>query len=616
MKRKSVMNPKTALMTSVLSMLLCVAMFVGTTYAWFSSSVTNTQNNIMAGTLDIALEYYDASMITSGSTNGGWVEVDENTKIFDPDAKYEPGYTEVVYLRVVNKGSLALKYQLGVSVNEEQLGINQAGKQFKLSDYIMFGVAETDVGANTYEFSAYNKTDADRKAAREAVAGSVAHIGMGYRSKPAVLNAEDNKIDYLTMVVYMPEEVGNEANAQPGKEASINLAIDLMAVQTQYEDDSFGIGYDKDAEAGVIPTAKVRRWSALEVAAMNNEQTFVPIDLAAILNGASLGTVFNQGVANKHTGGGMAEFMYTFDATDDSLEADANYYAKWIADFYVSFDRDVKANSVGLIGHYASFFNDFLYFDSPIDIAAGEIIPLLTPLDLHMDYEGICTVVKTFTCGAYNKALENVGTTMNVQLRLTNRNDSSDYRVIGSYSHTFTEEGVNMPDMPHATVTEYQGEASNSVYTLDKAYSFIANEPNIDESPYKTWFVDFAISFDDYVALDSIVLGGQYSNWDLGWVMIEPAAFNDSFNLGLPSTLEPGQEVVLLEMVTKSYSSGWEYQEIVRDVGTFHCGVKNLAAENAGKTMTIELRLYNPDKSGYCIAERIQYVLEAPTTTP
>lgn len=460
MKKKSVMSPKTALMTSVLSMLLCVTMFVGTTYAWFSSGFTNTQNNIMAGTLDVVLEYYDPSMITPGSTNGGWVEVDENTKIFDPDAKYEPGYTEVVYLRVINKGSLALKYQLGVSVNEEQIGINKDGETFKLSDYVMFGVAETDVGANTYQFSAYNKTDADRKAAREAVEGSVAHIGMGYRSKPAVLNAEDNKIDYLTMVVYMPEEVGNEANAQPGKEASINLAIDLMAVQTQYEDDSFGIGYDKDAEAGVLPTARVRRWTPFEVAAMNNEKTFVPIDLAAILNGAPLGNVYQQGVANKHTGGGVAEFMYTFDATDDSFEADANYYAKWIADFYVSFDRDVKANSVGLIGHYASFSNDFLYFDSPIDIAAGEIIPLLTPLGLPMDYEGICTLVKTFTCGAYNKAIENVGKTMTVELRLTNPQDANDYKVIGTYSHTFKASDMGLENPPTPGVTEYQGVAS------------------------------------------------------------------------------------------------------------------------------------------------------------
>lgn len=279
MKKKSVMSPKTALMTSVLSMLLCVTMFVGTTYAWFSSGFTNTQNNIMAGTLDVVLEYYDPSMITPGSTNGGWVEVTEDTKIFDPDAKYEPGYTEVVYLRVVNKGSLALKYQLGVSVNEEQIGINKDGETFKLSDYVMFGVAETDVGANTYQFSAYNKTDADRKAARDSVADTASIIGLGYRSKPAVLNADTNKIDYLTMVVYMPETVGNEANAQPGKEASINLSIDLFAVQTQYEDDSFGIGYDKNAELGVVPSAIVKKMNVFQLADINQNGTFQKVTI-------------------------------------------------------------------------------------------------------------------------------------------------------------------------------------------------------------------------------------------------------------------------------------------------------------------------------------------------
>ena len=43
----------------------------------------------MSGTLDVKLEYFDSS---TGIDK--WVEVDENTTIFDPDAKYEPGYTE------------------------------------------------------------------------------------------------------------------------------------------------------------------------------------------------------------------------------------------------------------------------------------------------------------------------------------------------------------------------------------------------------------------------------------------------------------------------------------------------------------------------------------------
>lgn len=401
MKKKSVMSPKTALMTSVLSMLLCVTMFVGTTYAWFSSGFTNTQNNIMAGTLDVVLEYYDPSMITPGSTNGGWVEVTEDTKIFDPDAKYEPGYTEVVYLRVVNKGSLALKYQLGVSVNEEQIGINKDGETFKLSDYVMFGVAETDVGANTYQFSAYNKTDADRKAARDSVADTASIIGLGYRSKPAVLNADTNKIDYLTMVVYMPETVGNEANAQPGKEASINLAIDLFAAQTEFEDDSFGIGYDKDAVLKtILPAARVNKSSISAVnATLGMGGASQPFDLDA---------------------------AFRFATTDTAAEAQNSAYRYWHADFVVSANKKVAANSVALAGYYAAYCDGFnngnwVALVNDQDIPAKQEIRLLELLlnGGSMNYQELCEYVPTFDCGVADLSDGgNDGTTLTVELRL------------------------------------------------------------------------------------------------------------------------------------------------------------------------------------------------------
>lgn len=450
MKKKSVMNPKTALMTSVLSMLLCITMFVGTTYAWFSSGFTNTQNNIMAGTLDVVLEYYDPSMITPGSTNGNWVEVTEDTKIFDPDAKYEPGYTEVVYLRVVNKGSLALKYQLGVSVNEEQIGINKDGETFKLSDYVMFGVAETDVGANTYQFSAYNKTDADRKAARDSVKDTAAIIGLGYRSKPAVLNADTNKIDYLTMVVYMPEEVGNEANAQPGKEASINLAIDLFAVQTQYEDDSFGIGYDKNAELGVVPSAIVKKMNVFQLADINQNGTFQKVTILP-----------SFGLAGSPHKGHSLECAYEFTAQGVD---DTDPYAEWVCDYFISFDRPVSAGTMGLAGQYASFSSDWIYFDAPIDIPANLEIPLLDTVTnggmSNWTYKQICEGVQKFACGAYNNEIYNVGTTMTVELRLTNPQDANDYKVIGTYSHTFKASDMGLENPPTPGVTEYQGVAS------------------------------------------------------------------------------------------------------------------------------------------------------------
>ena len=125
------MNSKRALLMSALSLLLCASMLIGTTFAWFTDSVTSTNNIITAGNLDVELYW---------STDAAdWKAVDGDTNVFT-DQLWEPGHTEVVYLKVKNAGTLALKYNLGVNIYSETIGINVAGDVFKLSDYINFGV--------------------------------------------------------------------------------------------------------------------------------------------------------------------------------------------------------------------------------------------------------------------------------------------------------------------------------------------------------------------------------------------------------------------------------------------------------------------------------------------
>ena len=218
---------KRALIASLISFMLCFAMLLGTTYAWFTDSVSSTNNIIKSGNLDIVLEYYDAE-------NKEWVEVDEKTNVFT-DNLWEPGHTEVIYLRVTNAGSLALKYNLGVNVASETPGVNVAGETFKLSDYIEFGAIETDTEAFF----------ADRDAARKAVTDAKI-ISKGY-AKSSYLE-KTNDCHYVSLVVFMPETVGNEANHKTGTNAPvINLGINLFATQYTYESDSFGTDYDETA---------------------------------------------------------------------------------------------------------------------------------------------------------------------------------------------------------------------------------------------------------------------------------------------------------------------------------------------------------------------------------
>ena len=125
-------STKRALLTSALSLLLCVSMLIGSTFAWFTDSVSSDKNTIVAGNLDIELKY---SKVVNG-VRTGWELVEGEDEIFDPNALWEPGRVEVAYLKVSNLGSLALKYQLAVNIVEELPGVNVAGEEFKLSDYL------------------------------------------------------------------------------------------------------------------------------------------------------------------------------------------------------------------------------------------------------------------------------------------------------------------------------------------------------------------------------------------------------------------------------------------------------------------------------------------------
>ena len=127
-------STKRTLLSSVLSLVLCMAMLIGTTFAWFTDSVTSGNNIIKSGNLDIELEYYNED-------TKEWKTVEGASDLFTSNL-WEPGHTEIVYLKLTNKGTLALKYQLGVNIVSETGSVNVEGDSFKLSQYIEYGVVE------------------------------------------------------------------------------------------------------------------------------------------------------------------------------------------------------------------------------------------------------------------------------------------------------------------------------------------------------------------------------------------------------------------------------------------------------------------------------------------
>ena len=224
-----------ALYASILSMLLCVAMLIGSTFAWFTDSVSTGLNQIVAGNLDVELEYAKPDP-GADLTAQAWSSVEGKTDLFAADALWEPGHTEVVYLRVSNRGTLALDYKLLAYAAKETLGTNVNGDPFKLSEHLKFAVVDLDATKTAFE---------SRDAAMAAVGDSFA-LG----TYPLAGNGVETGVSkYVALVVYMPTTVGNEANYLTGTAVpTVDLAIRLEATQAESENDSFGNDYDADAD--------------------------------------------------------------------------------------------------------------------------------------------------------------------------------------------------------------------------------------------------------------------------------------------------------------------------------------------------------------------------------
>ena len=131
-------STKRALLGSVMAMVLCLAMLVGATFAWFTDTASTGVNKIQAGNLDIELAYKNST------TGGEFKKADKSTPVFDNNALWEPGHVEYVVLKVSNAGSLALKYKLGINIANEVGSTNVYNNAFKLSDYIRFAVLDGD----------------------------------------------------------------------------------------------------------------------------------------------------------------------------------------------------------------------------------------------------------------------------------------------------------------------------------------------------------------------------------------------------------------------------------------------------------------------------------------
>lgn len=200
-----------ALALSLCALIVWCILGTGASLAWFTDTSPEINNIFHFAEFDL--------VVSHRLTDGKWEEVDSQTKIFDEEALYEPGYVQVVYLKVENKGDRDFKFSTAVNVNGCIVATNVFGQEFMLQDYLKFGVTTAD------SEDAMKNSVPDREKAVE-IADMPLH---NYDTETAVLNPGATK--YIALIVRMPEEVGNVANYRGDTVPEVDLGITVKADQ-------------------------------------------------------------------------------------------------------------------------------------------------------------------------------------------------------------------------------------------------------------------------------------------------------------------------------------------------------------------------------------------------
>ena len=204
---------KRALLTSVMALVMCVVMLVGTTFAWFTDTASTGVNKIQAGNLDV-------DIVDEEGTNH--LDTLNFTKAAGaPDGEqllWEPGCRYVTEgFRIANKGNLALKWKAVVNkgTTAENLG------KFDLLDVIDFYLVEGDKNSEGTLLDEFTGT-------LQKTAISDVYYIKGVMDKNAGNDYQGLTLDGITITVY--------------------------ATQDTVEFDSFDNKYDKDAEYPISVT--------------------------------------------------------------------------------------------------------------------------------------------------------------------------------------------------------------------------------------------------------------------------------------------------------------------------------------------------------------------------
>ena len=210
-------NTKHSIYTSLISLLLCISMLLGTTFAWFTDVVSSNGNVIQSGNLQAQMFYSDTFL---DENDAGWKNASDEA-VFTHN-NWEPGYTDLKYVKIYNDGSLNFKWKLTVEAD---------GPVTDLADVIDVYY----VNPATNEITSLTGLDS---------VGTLTEVMSEKTNNTGRLIPGQSAI--LAIAFHMQESAGN--TYQNKSLCDNGFSLKLIATQDVGENDSFGDDYDADAD--------------------------------------------------------------------------------------------------------------------------------------------------------------------------------------------------------------------------------------------------------------------------------------------------------------------------------------------------------------------------------
>ncbi|MBO7252627.1 MAG: hypothetical protein J6V25_08360 [Oscillospiraceae bacterium] len=204
---------KNALVASVALFALWLIMGATTSMAWLTHQTPVERNSFTVGKMNLVVEYQNQKMEQ-------YEPMDEKTAVFDDKALYEPGYTQVVYFKITNEGNVEFDYKILVTAAGYEDSTNVYGQPLHLPKYLRYGL-----------ITAGSPLELDRKVAQALADMDVLDL-YTLGSDPEIrYGIAGGEYEYAALIVYMPEEVGNEANYRGEHPPKVYLGVQVYAQQ-------------------------------------------------------------------------------------------------------------------------------------------------------------------------------------------------------------------------------------------------------------------------------------------------------------------------------------------------------------------------------------------------